>query len=134
MPLLWAFLAARAGGFGAPGAVAGPPGAAGAARLAAAPLAAARAAVPPILRTLPPLAIAAAITVAYNLVRFGDALEFGYKEPVDPGFTTPLWEGARGLLLSPEKSIVLFAPAVVLVPFALAALWRAGRARVRARC
>jgi hypothetical protein len=101
VPLLWAFLAARGGGRGA---------------------------VPSILRTLPPLVIAAAVTVAYNLVRFGDALEFGYKEPVDPGFTTPLWEGARGLLLSPEKSIILFAPAIVLVPFALAALWRAGRA------
>ena len=34
------------------------------------------------------------------------------------------FEGAGGLLFSPEKSIVLFAPAIVLVPFALVALWR----------
>jgi hypothetical protein len=86
-----------------------------------------RAAVRAVLRTAPALVAAAAITVAYNLVRFGDALQFGYKPPADPGFTTPLLEGARGLLLSPEKSIVLFAPAVVLVPFALAALWRRRR-------
>jgi hypothetical protein len=81
-----------------------------------------------LARTLPPLAVAAAVTVAYNVYRFRDALEFGYKPPADPGFTTPLLEGARGLLLSPEKSLLLFAPAIVLVPFALVALWRAGRA------
>ena len=80
-----------------------------------------------VLRTAPPLVVAAAITVAYNLVRFGDALQFGYVEPGDHGFSTPLLEGARGLLASPEKSIVLFAPAIVLVPFALAALWRRRR-------
>jgi hypothetical protein len=106
VPLLGAFLAARAGGD------------------VTRPSLALRA----ILRTAPPLAIAAALTVAYNVVRFGDPLEFGYKPPVDPGFTTPLLEGARGLLLSPEKSLVLFAPALVLVPFALAALWRVQRA------
>jgi len=81
-----------------------------------------------LLRTVAPLAVAAAITLAYNLVRFGDLLEFGYREPVDPGFTTPLWEGAAGLLLSPEKSVLLFAPAIVLVPFAAVAAWRRERA------
>jgi hypothetical protein len=77
-----------------------------------------------VARTLPPLALVAAATVAYNLYRFRDPLQFGYTPPADPGFTTPLLEGARGLLLSPEKSVVLFAPAIVLVPFALVALWR----------
>lgn len=81
-----------------------------------------------IARTLPALAVAAAITIAYNLIRFGDPLTFGYEPPADPGFTTPLAEGASGLLLSPEKSILLFAPAIVLAPFALAALWRRERA------
>jgi len=78
-----------------------------------------------VARTLPPLAVAAAVTVAYNLVRFSDPLEFGYKPPADPGFTTPLWEGTKGLLFSPEKSVFLFAPAIVLVPLAAVALWRA---------
>ena len=81
-----------------------------------------------VLRTLPPLAIVALVTVAYNLYRFHDALQFGYEPPADPGFTTPLLEGAGGLLLSPEKSVVLFAPAIVLVPFAVVALWRRERA------
>jgi hypothetical protein len=80
-----------------------------------------------LARTLPPLALAAIATVAYNLYRFHDALQFGYRPPTDPGFTTPLLEGAGGLLFSPEKSIVLFAPAIVLVPFALVALWRRDR-------
>lgn len=81
-----------------------------------------------IVRTLPPLAVAALVTLAYNVYRFRDALEFGYRPPADPGFTTPLLEGAGGLLLSPEKSVVLFAPAIVLVPLALVALWRRDRA------
>jgi hypothetical protein len=81
-----------------------------------------------VLRAAWPLAIAAALTVGYNVVRFGDALDFGYRPPVDPGFTTPIWEGASGLLFSPEKSVLLFAPAIVLVPFATVALWRRERA------
>jgi hypothetical protein len=81
-------------------------------------------------RALPPLGVVAVVTVAYNLVRFADPLEFGYRPPVDPGFTTPLLEGTAGLLFSPEKSVLLFAPAIVLVPFAAAALWRGRRATV----
>jgi hypothetical protein len=73
---------------------------------------------------VPPLVVAAAITVAYNLLRFSDALQFGYRPPADPGFTTPLLTGTGGMLFSPEKSVVLFAPAIVLVPLAVVALWR----------
>jgi hypothetical protein len=83
-----------------------------------------------ILRTAPPLAVAAAVTAAYNLHRFADPLDFGYNPPADPGFTTPLLDGAAGLLFSPEKSLFLFAPAIVLVPFAVVALWRRQRAAV----
>jgi hypothetical protein len=81
-------------------------------------------------RAVPPLAIAALVTVAYNLHRFGDALEFGYRPPADPGFTTPLLEGTSGMLFTTAKSVLLFAPAVVLVPFTVAALWRRRRATV----
>jgi len=96
-PLLFAFLLLRGGGIAA------------------------------IVRTLAPLVVAAVVTVAYNVYRFHDALEFGYKPPADPGFTTPLLEGTAGLLLSPEKSVFLFAPVIVLVPLALLALWRRDR-------
>ena len=78
-----------------------------------------------VLRTIPPLAAVAVVTVAYNLYRFHDALQFGYEPPVDPGFTTPLLRGTRGLLLDPEKSIVLFAPASSL---RRSRCWRCGAA------
>jgi hypothetical protein len=87
-----------------------------------------RGGVPAAARALPPLAIAAVITVAYNLYRFADPLQFGYRPPVDPGFTTPLLEGSSGLLFSSAKSVFLFAPAIVLVPLAVVALWRRQRA------
>jgi hypothetical protein len=80
-----------------------------------------------VLRTLPPIAVAAVVTVAYNLARFDDPLEFGYERPADPGFTTPFFEGAGGLLFSPEKSVFLFAPVVVLLPFAAGVLWKRNR-------
>lgn len=80
-----------------------------------------------VVRALVPLAIAAGVTVAYNVVRFADPLQFGYKPPADPGFTTPLWEGTKGLLLSPEKSVFLFAPAILLVAPAAVTLWRRGQ-------
>ncbi len=113
VPLLWAFLAARAAGSAARAGAQG--GATGDALVA-------------IARTLAPLALAAALTIAYNLARFGDPLQFGYEPPADPGFTTPLHEGAAGFLFSPEKSLVLFAPAILLVAPALVALARRSRA------
>jgi hypothetical protein len=67
----------------------------------------------------------AAVAVAYNVARFSDPLKFGYE---DVGFTTPLLSGAAGLLFNPLKSVLLFAPLVVLLPFALWRLWRDDRA------
>ena len=61
---------------------------------------------------------------AYNAVRFGDPLRFGYQ---DVGFTTPFLTGARGLLFEPTKSVLLFAPVIVLLPFALRLLWQRDR-------
>ena len=65
-----------------------------------------------------------ALTVAYNQVRFGNPFELGYQ---DVGLTTPFLEGAAGLLLEPRKSVLLFAPIVLLLPWALAHAWRADR-------
>ena len=62
-----------------------------------------------------------AATFAYNVARFGDPLAFGYQ---DVGFTTPFLTGAGGLLFEPTKSLLLFAPIVVVLPFALRQLWR----------
>jgi hypothetical protein len=71
-----------------------------------------------------PLGASVLMTVGYNLARFGNPLHFGYQ---DQGFTTPFLEGAAGLLLHPAKSVLLFAPLVLVLPFALARLWWAER-------
>jgi hypothetical protein len=79
------------------------------------------------LRGSLPIAVAGAVQLAYNVVRWGDLANFGYSDtPVPQGFTTPILEGLGGLLFHPEKSILLFAPVVVLVPFGLLHLWRRG--------
>jgi hypothetical protein len=65
-----------------------------------------------------------AATFAYNIIRFGHPFRFGYE---GLGFTTPLLTGTAGLLFHPAKSLFLFAPITVLVPFALWRLWGAYR-------
>jgi hypothetical protein len=70
------------------------------------------------------LTAAAGISVAYNVARFGDPLRFGYS---GQGFTTPLPEGAAGLLLHPDKSLFLFAPVMLVAPIALYRLVRSRR-------
>lgn len=83
---------------------------------------------PAVLRGTWPLVAAAVVQVAYNLLRFGDAANFGYSgTEVPQGFTTPILTGLRGLLLHPEKSVVLFAPIVLLAAPALARLFRVDR-------
>jgi hypothetical protein len=77
-----------------------------------------------LLRACAGLAPGLVATLAYNLVRYGDPLTFGYQ---DVGFTTPLLKGAGGLLFNPLKSLFLFAPVTLLLPFALRDLWRRNR-------
>ncbi|MBN1200269.1 MAG: hypothetical protein JXJ20_00300 [Anaerolineae bacterium] len=57
-----------------------------------------------------------AALLAHNVYRFGDPLQTGYA---GEGFTTPVWEGVIGLLVSPGKSVFLYAPPLALS----AALW-----------
>jgi hypothetical protein len=73
-----------------------------------------------------PIGAAVVLSVAYNVVRFGDPLQF---DPLQGGIRFPggLVEGATGLLFFPRKSILLFAPVVVLLPFALRSLWSRNR-------
>jgi hypothetical protein len=59
------------------------------------------------------------------MARFGNPLTSGYE---DVGFTTPVLTGVAGLLFNPLKSVLVFAPLVVLLPFALRRLWRDNRA------
>lgn len=66
-----------------------------------------------------------ALLVWYNLARFGTPIASGYASEGSL-FTTPLLEGLYGLLLSPGKSVFLYAPALLLALPGGLALWRRG--------
>lgn len=64
--------------------------------------------------------------VAYsmlNILRSGNVLQLGYP---GEGWSTPVWTGLYGLLLSPGRGIVFYSPLVTLVMFGLPKLWRRG--------
>lgn len=65
------------------------------------------------------------LVAAYNIVRFGTVLATGYGSESDD-FTTPIAVGLHGLLLSPGKSVFLFAPPILL---AFYGGWRLRRSR-----
>jgi hypothetical protein len=77
-----------------------------------------------VLAAAGPVAAGVALTIAYNVARFGNPLDFGYP---NEGFTMPFLSGAHMLLLEPSKSLILFVPVTVLLPFALVRLWRRNR-------
>jgi hypothetical protein len=67
-------------------------------------------------------AIGAVVDAVYDQYRFGSVLKSGYGSE---GFTTPFIHGAAGFLFSPEKSVLLFAPIVILVVLGSIRLWAA---------
>jgi hypothetical protein len=78
------------------------------------------------------VAVGAALLLIYNAWIFGNPLEFGYPTAAEGGrrlntFETPLSVGLFGFLLSPGKSIFLFAPPIVLAMFGVPRLWRQAR-------
>lgn len=70
-----------------------------------------------------------ALVAGYNYLRFGTLLATGYAAEAEL-FTTPLIAGLYGLLLSPGKSLLLYAPPVVLALPGALWLWRRGERRV----
>ena len=67
-----------------------------------------------------------------NFVLFGNVLDFGYPNIAEGGkqilgFDTPLLSGLYGFLLSPAKSVFLFAPPLLLAIPGLRSLWNRRR-------
>jgi hypothetical protein len=67
-----------------------------------------------------------------NFVLFGNVLDFGYPNIAEGGkkilgFDTPLLSGLYGFLLSPAKSVFLFAPPLLLAIPGLRPLWNRRR-------
>jgi hypothetical protein len=78
-------------------------------------------------------AVGIAILLAHNAFLFGSPLAFGYPAVAEGAkrlnsFDTPILKGIYGFLLSPGKSIFIFAPPTVLAVFGLKALFRRDRA------
>ncbi|MBN1286323.1 MAG: hypothetical protein JXB47_13075 [Anaerolineae bacterium] len=51
-----------------------------------------------------------ALIGVYNAVRFGAPFQTGYHFDAGEGFTTPVWVGVYGLLLSPARGLLWFNP------------------------
>ena len=69
---------------------------------------------------------AVVITLILNQVRFGSFASFGYAGS-QLQWTTPIWIGLPGDLLSPGRGIIWQFPAVVLAVLGTIYLWRAGK-------
>jgi len=75
------------------------------------------------------LAVAAAVAFPplalwgwYNVARFGSVFSLGYKN--DPGFTHSFVDGLIGLLVSPGKGIIWFAPVLILTLWSIRGAYR----------
>ena len=65
------------------------------------------------------------ITLLVNWARFGSPLQFGYGGSV--AWSTPIWIGGSGALLSPGRGVLWAFPALVLAVVGTSLLWRGGR-------
>ncbi len=77
-------------------------------------------------------AIGVAALLAHNTLLFGGPLEFGYPAAAEGAkrlntFDTPLIKGLYGFMLSPGKSVFIFAPPLLLALAGLRRLWRLER-------
>ncbi|MBI5345109.1 MAG: hypothetical protein HZB83_07220 [Deltaproteobacteria bacterium] len=70
-----------------------------------------------------PVILFGILTAYSNYSRFGSLFDFGYGEESGM-FTNPVASGIYNLLLNPSKGILIFAPVIVLFPYAL---WEFGK-------
>jgi hypothetical protein len=71
-----------------------------------------------------PILAVLCLTCAFNMLRSGSPFNSGYHFGAGEGFTTPLWIGLYGLLISPYRGIVWYAPITLL---SLLGAWLARR-------
>ena len=64
-----------------------------------------------------PVLAALLIVGLYNTFRFGTPLDSGFRGTLT--FSTPVWIGFTGLIISPYKSLFLYIPLFVIIPFTL---------------
>ncbi len=71
---------------------------------------------------VPPIFLALLIIGFYNAIRFGNPLDSGFRGHLT--FSTPVWIGVTGLLISPYKSLFLYVPLFAVIPFIIRRTWR----------
>lgn len=71
-------------------------------------------------------AAAVVVTLLLNWVRFGAPLNFGYRSS-DIAWTTPIWVGLPGALISPGRGVLWEFPALALAVLGTRILWRQGK-------
>lgn len=74
-----------------------------------------------IVAFLLPVGVAFVVTGIYNFARFGNPMEMGYHGGTS--FPTPLSTGLYGLVLSPGKGVLWFAPLSILTLWAARSFW-----------
>ncbi len=77
---------------------------------------------------LAPLIAAGVLLGLINWSRYGSPLTFGYSSLQNYTFEAPLWLGLYGLLISPGKGLLLYAPIVGAGIAGLLSMWRRQRA------
>jgi hypothetical protein len=65
-----------------------------------------------------PVAMFGVLIALLNYFRFGSMLEFGYGDEANM-FVNPISAGVGNFLLNPNKSLFLFAPVMLILPYAL---------------
>src|SRR6185503_728486 len=73
-----------------------------------------------------PIVAAFALAAVYNSIRFGNAAETGYGDPA-ANMANPVWVGLWGFILSPGKSIFVYAPILLVALAGWRRLWRTRR-------
>lgn len=79
-----------------------------------------------------PLVLAGGLSLWYNEMRFGDPSNTGYHFDSGEGFSTPLWQGLWGLVLSPYRGLFWFTPLFIASVAGLPAFARRHRAEALA--
>lgn len=79
------------------------------------------------IRSLVRLGMSAAapigLMLAFNYCYFANPFAGGYRDEAKQ-WTTPVWLGLPGLLLAPSRGLLIYTPALLLLPFGIGALVR----------
>jgi hypothetical protein len=60
-----------------------------------------------------PIAAALAVNLWYDWLRYGNVFTVGTGKALEGGFSTPLWTGLYGLLLSPGAGLLVYVPLLI---------------------